>query len=506
MAKDDVFNVPQGINVAAVRLIKARNERMQRVEEGMLPRTSELLSGYNFAGDSIDTDITSWCKHRLLLGASYRLEAALENLKVSHNIEACRLVLGADEGELQGEVDRVRLYAVCLGDQEALFKLRRDIEDRVAMSDHRSFSTLISRTMLEGMGSMFKNPVEAFARGSRRIKDFHAIATSYFAAGHWVDNAEFEEIEATERLNREALAAEAEDRAETVPPTVPGIVVVPYMPEGGTSHRREMQRTWTGIAGGSIPLVAKGDIGAARSGLVARWPHAIGLIDTVLSDLAMSEAVRFRPTCIVGKPGSGKTALAKALAEMVGLPVEVMPLGGVADAALMGTSAQWSTARESVPLQLIRRSGCANPAIVWDEIEKVSSSGHNGRALDALLPLLERTQSQNVRDPALEVEVNLSMVSHFATANSLEGVPAPLRDRMRVLQMPDPDWRHLGALTENIILDLMMSRGLDGRWVAPLAPDELDLIRKAWPGGSLRKLTRIIETVVDGRETLWGNA
>lgn len=165
MSKFDDLKIPRGINVAAVRLIKARHERMQRVEEGMLPRTSELLSGYNFAADSIDIDITSWCKHKLLLGGNDRLVAALTNLSVSHNVEACHLVLGADEGELQDDVDRVRLYATCLGDPQALFKLRQDVEDRVAMSDNRSFSTLINRTMLEGMGSMFRNPVDAFARG-----------------------------------------------------------------------------------------------------------------------------------------------------------------------------------------------------------------------------------------------------------------------------------------------------------------------------------------------------
>ncbi|KQN75088.1 hypothetical protein ASE94_01855 [Devosia sp. Leaf64] len=506
MSKFDDFKVPSGINVAAVRLIKSRNERMQRVEEGMLPRTSELLSGYPFAAGDIDIDITSWCKHRLLLGAGDRLEAALENLKVSHSVESCRLVLGAGEGELGDDLDRVRLYAVCLGDHKSLFKLRRDLEDRVAMSGTLSFSTLISRTMLEGMSGMFKNPVDAYARGARRIRESNDIANLYLAAEKWVTNGEYAEVEAAESMIREALAAEREDRAETAPPTSAGIVVVPELPDGGTSHRREIHRAWTGIAGSKIPLIAKGNIVAARQALVARWPHAFRLIDTILSDLVVSETVLFRPTCIVGKPGSGKTALAKAISEMAGLPVEVVPLGGVSDASLMGTSAQWSSARESVPLQLIRRSGSANPALVWDELEKVSTATHNGSALDALLPMLERTQSRSVRDPALEVECDLSHVSHFATANSLEGVPGPLRDRMRILKMPDPEWKHLGLLAENIVNDLMLQRGLDGRWVAPLAPDEIALIKKTWPGGSLRQLTRIIETLVDGREMTWGNA
>lgn len=506
MSKFDDIKVPKGINVAAVRLIKSRNERMERVEEGMLPRTSELLAGYPWAAGSIDVDITSWCKHRLLIGGNDKLVAALENLTVSHSIEACGFVLGADKGELHDEADRVRLYAACLGDHESLFKLRRDLEDRAAMSDTRSFSSLIARMVAEGFGGTVKSPAEALVRGSRRIKEITGIANFYYAAEKWIVDGEFAEVEEAEAMIRDALAAEVEDRAETAAPAVPGVVVVPRLPDGGTMHRKEILRAWTGIDGTRIPLVARGDIVAARESLVARWPHAIEIIDVILGDLSTSETIRFRPTCLVGEPGSGKTALCRAIAEMTGVPVETVPLGGVSDAAIMGTSSQWSSARPNVVLQLILRSGCANPVLVWDECEKVATSGHNGKALDALLPLLERTQSKSIRDPALEVECDLSMVSHFATANSLNGIPAPLRDRMRILHMPDPDWRHLGALTENIMLDLMVARGLDGRWTAPLAQDEIEIIRKAWPGGSLRKLVRIVETVVDGREMLWGRA
>jgi ATP-dependent Lon protease len=186
--------------------------------------------------------------------------------------------------------------------------------------------------------------------------------------------------------------------------------------------------------------------------------------------------------------------------------VETVSLAGAMDSSAMGTSSQWHSARESVPLQLIKRTRVANPAIIWDEAEKASQDRRNGSALDALLPMLERSQAKAIRDPALELEVDLSMVSHFATANSLDGVPRPLRDRMRILQMPEPTWRHLGDLVEGIVTDLMLERGLDGRWVSPLAEDELDLVRQNWPGGSIRQLQRIVTTLVDGREMTWGNA
>jgi len=118
--------------------------------------------------------------------------------------------------------------------------------------------------------------------------------------------------------------------------------------------------------------------------------------------------------------------------------------------------------------------------------------------------LLELDQARRFRDPALEVECDLSFVSHFATANSVDGIPAPLRDRMRILRMPTPSWAHLGVLSGQIVDRIARERGIDRRWFQPLAEDELDLVRAAWPGGSIRKLTRIIQTVLDGREQIMG--
>ncbi len=181
-------------------------------------------------------------------------------------------------------------------------------------------------------------------------------------------------------------------------------------------------------------------------------------------------------------------------------------MAGMADGSAMGTSAQWATSRPSVPLQLVQRSGFANGLVVWDEIEKASDSRHNGSAFDALLPMLERSQAQAIRDPALEVAVDLSWISHFATANSVEGIPAPLRDRMRIIKMPEPTWQHIGPLSKQIIRDIARDRGIDERWYPPLADDEVDVIKEVWPGGSLRKLRRGIEGTLAAREAFMGQA
>jgi len=177
-------------------------------------------------------------------------------------------------------------------------------------------------------------------------------------------------------------------------------------------------------------------------------------------------------------------------------------MAGASDSSLMGTSAQWSTARECVPLQLIKSAKMASVGLVWDELEKADPGRHNGSAVDALLPMLEPDQAKRFRDLALEVEVDLSLVTHFATANSLASIPEPIRDRFRVLTMPEPGWQHLGTLTRQIVDRIAGERGVDPRFFGALAEDEMDLIRKSWPGGSIRQLTRIVATIIDGRDQI----
>jgi ATP-dependent Lon protease len=224
----------------------------------------------------------------------------------------------------------------------------------------------------------------------------------------------------------------------------------------------------------------------------------------MLRDLAPRDSAWFRPTLIVGKPGSGKSSFLRAIADQIGLPVELNSLAGSTDSSAMGTSAQWSTVRESVPLQLIKRSKKASVALIWDEVDKASSSRNNGSVIDALLPMLEPDQAGRYFDLALEVEVDLSAVTHFATANDLDSVPQPLRDRFRILTMPEPTWRHLGTLTRQIVDRTAKERGIDPRFFGGLAEDEMDLVRLAWPGGSVRQLTRIVTTIIDGRDQIMG--
>ena len=140
-----------------------------------------------------------------------------------------------------------------------------------------------------------------------------------------------------------------------------------------------------------------------------------------------------------------------------------------------------------------------------DPVEDVvQASRNNGSAFDALLPLLERDQARRFVDPALEVECDLSMCSFLLTANDIDLVPAPLKDRCRVLRVPAPEWKHIGPIIDRIIGDIAEERGVGRQWFQPLAQDEMEIIKQAWTSGSLRHLRRIVETLLDGRDSIMG--
>jgi ATP-dependent Lon protease len=238
-----------------------------------------------------------------------------------------------------------------------------------------------------------------------------------------------------------------------------------------------------------------------REKLRFEFPYADQVIDFALADLIGRTTVRLRPLLLVGDAGGGKSRFGRRLGECLNLGVWRTDASRSDGAVFGGTDKRWYSAEPCHPFLAIAQHKQASVLILVDELERAATRTDYGRFWDCLLGFLEPETAARYPDPAFQKNLDLSQVSFVATANSIDTLPSPLRDRFRVITFPKPTAGDLDALLPAVTLDLATERGLDHRWVEPLTGFERDAVAAHWRGGSVRRLRRLVEIVLRARES-----
>ncbi|MCC6069726.1 AAA family ATPase [Massilia sp. GCM10020059] len=220
--------------------------------------------------------------------------------------------------------------------------------------------------------------------------------------------------------------------------------------------------------------------------------------DEVVADLrryvALANAgdggINVMPILLLGDPGVGKTHFAKRLARAMATECELISMNALsAGFVITGSSASWKGAKCGKVAERLVRGQYANPVVVLDEVEKASGSTQSD-PLAALYQLLEPETSRAFRDEFIDVEIDASQIFWVLTANSTDGIPAPLLNRMAVYDVPAPTPEQAAGIAQRIYAGLVAELKL-----VKFAPELSSAVLDKLAGVSPRDMRK---TLLDG--------
>lgn len=423
------------------------------------------------------------------------------------------LAAAKSEPMLRGIADSIRLASLPTPSTDEYFELHRRVGKALVQALHVGVRQADEelRSDLEGftygwaalpacthtLPKKVSAAMNAALLGHRMAE--HRISATKAAIQRKIKEAEDRRREQETQDRAEAVQQQPTAIAETIPDRH---LVVASLSDGEmkSPKLKDIIGPLKNVINTALPLVQTPSLPEARNALMFEFPYAVDVIDFALADLVGRATVKFRPLLLRGDPGGGKSRFARRLAEVCGLHVWRTDASRSDGAVFGGTDRRWYSAEPCHPFLAIAQGKTANVLVLLDELEKSATRSDQGRLWDCLLGFLESETNRRYPDPALQTNLDLSQVSYIATANSLDPLPSPIRDRFRIVTFPKPMANHLDALLPAVIADLAQERGLDQSWVPPLDSVERGAVAKHWPGGSVRRLRRIVEAVLRERD------
>ncbi len=200
--------------------------------------------------------------------------------------------------------------------------------------------------------------------------------------------------------------------------------------------------------------------------------------------------------CFYGPPGTGKTSLGRSIAEALGRKFVRMSVGGMRDEAeIRGHRRTYVGAMPGKVLQSLRRAGSRNPLFMIDEVDKIGMD-FRGDPASALLEVLDPEQNFGFTDLYLDLPFDLSRVMFITTANRLDTIPDPLRDRMEILHLPGyVEEEKLDIARQYLVPRQIEGHGLTNAIITITDEAVSDIIRGYTSDSGLRKLEQQIATI-----------